>query len=245
MIASASAQDAAQPELRWEPVPDATQVTIRENVYEAESGGRDWSIRRATNTTADVTRFEVRAGDTWGEDAQSGETKERAEFDGYRQTWREGTDVWCAYAFLMEAGRPYPSAWTIIGQLPGTRMLALYIYFRNEIFSISTGRQTHGANFVAQGQFAGRLSRAVWHHAVFHYRGNAFDKGRLEFWLDGRKIVDFTGPLGGTANDSFYWKYGIYRGYGPIAVPFAVQFANMEIGTKDLTERIANPLEIR
>jgi hypothetical protein len=31
-------------------------------------------------------------------------------------------------------------------------------------------------------------------------------------------------------------KLEIYRGYGPIATPFAIQFANMKIGTSDLLQ---------
>src|SRR5689334_13505417 len=63
---------------KWSAVVDANErVVIGGIQYAPEFAPEPWSISRASDSAADVTRFEVRAGDQWGEDRSSGENKER------------------------------------------------------------------------------------------------------------------------------------------------------------------------
>lgn len=244
LTASAAAQDAAG-KVNWKPVLDSRQsVAIRGVNYVPQFASRDWSIRRATNGGSDITRFEVRPGDEWSEDASSGENKERSELDGYRNSWRSGTDVWVAYSFLIEPGPRYRSDWNCIGQLhsSGIDVKPISIHFRDENLLINS-EASDGARPTVTLRYHAPLTRKEWHHVVFHINQNTAGNGRLEFWLNGNKVVNYSGPIGSTAN--YYWKFGIYRGYGPIPAPFAIQYANMEIGTADLSGRIGSPLAIR
>jgi hypothetical protein len=217
-------------------------LTIRGMTYEAESAQRDWSILVARNARQDVTRFEVRQGDQWDQDKSSGENKERSELDGYRKRWAAGTDVWCAYSFFIEPGAAHQTDWTAISQMHGSKARPFHVHFTNNLLKIFTEHLTAASKAAITLRHQGVVSRNAWHSVVFHLREGSSD-GRLEFWLDGKKIVDVTGPIGTPGNQA-YWKFGIYRGYGPISTPLAIQFANMEVGNDNLAARILKPLEI-
>jgi hypothetical protein len=230
---------------KWSPVVDENErLVIRGIQYAPEFAPEPWSISRASDSTTDVTRFEVRAGDQWGEDRSSGENKERSELDGYKRRFPQGADVWGAYAFLIEPGQEYHSDWTAINQMHGSKVRSFHVHYKEGRMIIYT--EAAGANGQAASgmRYAGLISRNVWHQMVFHFKGGSSTDGRLEFWLDAKKILDYTGAIGAPGNQA-YWKFGIYRGYGPIQTPFAIQFANMEVGSSNLSARIANPLPIK
>jgi hypothetical protein len=237
------AQDAIKPQWATVHYP-SNRITIRGIQYEPEFAAHDWSIRRATNTSSDITRFEVRPGDEWSEDHDSGENKERSEFDGYKQKFSHGTDVWGAYALFIEPGAEYRSDWNAINQMHGSNTRAFHVHFKEGRLIIYSEYVGSGSGAATTARYDGPLSRNIWHNIVFHLRESRINDGQLQFWIDGKKILDFTGAIGAPGNQA-YWKFGIYRGYGPIATPFAIEFANMEVGTSDLTARIANPLPIK
>jgi len=236
------AQETGRQNFDWNPVLDSNQaVTIHGVSYMPECALHDWNIRCAPKQKADRTRFEVRQGDQWDEDRNSGENKERSELDGYKTTWTSSADVWCAYSFLIEPGPRCRSDWCAIGQMHATRgdVKPLHFHFNDEKLVIYSEASDARTPPIATKHYQEPLARSIWHHMVFHMRQHP-TTGRLEVWLDDARIVDFSGPMGGAT--AYYWKFGIYRGYGPIATPLAVEFANMEIGTADLTPRIAKPL---
>jgi Polysaccharide lyase len=243
LISASAAQETAN--FQWKPVLDPkTKITIRGIPYTPEFALHEWNIRRATDATTDVTRFEVRPGDQWDGDRDSGENKERSEFDGYKRTFAHGTDIWGAYQFFIEPGPDYRSDWTGISQMHGSKVRAFHVHFKEGRLIIYSEHIADGAGTVITARYNGPLSRNMWHNVVFHLRESASENGRLEFWRDGEKIVDFTGTIGAVGNQA-YWKFGIYRGYGPISTPLAIQFANMKIGNSDLTERIVSPQAIK
>ena len=243
LISASVAQETAK--FQWKPVLDPkAKITIRGVPYAPEFAAHDWNIRQATDAAADITRFEVRPGDEWDEDRGSGESKERSELDGYKRTFAQGTDIWGAYEFFIEPGADYRSDWTAISQMHGTKARAFHLHFKEGRLIIYSEQLVPGSGAASAVRYNGSLSRNSWHNVVFHLRESATDNGQLEFWLDGEKIVNFSGKIGAAGNQA-YWKFGIYRGYGPIATPLAIQFANMEIGASDLTARIASPLPIK
>ena len=230
---------------KWSAIVDANErVVIRGIQYAPEFVPEPWSIGRASDIATDVTRFEVRAGDQWGEDRSSGENKERSELDGYKRRFPQGSDVWGAYAFLIEPGQDYHSDWTAISQMHGSKIRSFHVHYKEGRLIIYS--EAAGANGQASSamRYAGLISRNAWHQIVFHLKGGSGADGRLEFWLDAKKILDYTGAIGASGNQA-YWKFGIYRGYGPIQTPFAIQFANMEVGSSNLSARITNPLPIK
>jgi hypothetical protein len=246
ILALGSAAQAEEPgNFKWSAVVDANErVVIRGIEYAPEFAPEPWSIGRASGSATDVTRFEVRAGDQWEEDRSSGENKERSELDGYRRRFRQGSDIWGAYGFFIEPGPEYHSDWTAISQMHGSKGRSFLVHYKEGRLIIYTEGIVANGQMVNGTRYAGPVSRNAWHQIVFHLRGGSATDGRLEFWLDAKKILDYSGAIGAPGNEA-YWKFGIYRGYGPIRTPFAIQFANMEIGTTDLSARITHPLPIK
>lgn len=239
---SAGATEATTQPIVWRQLSGADDnVVIRGNAFVQENAGRPWSAERAANLTCDAFRFEVRPGDQWSEDIKSGENKERSEFDGYKKRWDDKASVWGAYSFLIEPGVSYHSDWTAISQMNGSEVRPFAVQFKGDDLFVYTAHLENGRE-VGNPRYSAKLRRGVWHTAVFHLVQSS-SNGVLDFWLDGAKIVSFRGPIGSDGNQA-YWKFGIYRGYGPIATPLAVEYANMEVGTRDLSERVGKPLSV-
>jgi len=239
----AGSSQATTPQILWRQLarPDES-VVIRGNAFIQENAARPWSVERAANLTCDAFRFEVRSGDQWPEDSNSGENKERSEFDGYKKRWGDKTSVWGAYSFFVEPGAAYHSDWTAISQMHGSEVRPFFVQFRGEALVIYTERR-ETTRVVDDIRYSGTLQRGVWHRVVFHLIQSSSDDGIFDFWLDGAQIVSFKGAIGSDGNKA-YWKFGIYRGYGPITAPLAIEFANMEVGTRELSGRVENPLPI-
>lgn len=97
----------------------------------------------------------------------------------------------------------------------------------------------------ATTQVAAALTTDVWHNVVIRARmdNGATSTGSLGFWFDGTTVVDVNNvPFGYNDTAQNYPKFGIYRGLG--SGVNVCEYANMEIGTTDLTARITSPLPI-
>jgi len=240
---AAGAAEATAPSISWRPLTSADgTVLVHGNAFVPENAGRPWSVERALNLACDAFRFEVRAGDQWSEDVSSGENKERSEFDGYKKRWGSKVSVWGAYSFLIEPGASYHSDWTAISQMHGSEARPFAIQFKEDAFLVFT-EHLENAHAVGALRYSEKLERGTWHRIVFHLIQSSSNDGVLELWLDGEKVLSFKGPVGSDGNQA-YWKFGIYRGYGPITTPLAVEYAKMEVGTRDLSDRIINPLAV-
>jgi hypothetical protein len=227
----------------WVEVPSRqNEVSVRNAPYVIENSGKPWSLKRAGDSPSDIIRFEVRAGDQWSEDKESGENKERSELDGYKRRWTGKKPVWGAYSFFIEPGELYASDWTSIVQMHGSEARPFALLYKKNQLIIFTEHLENG-KAVQTEVYRGGLDRGVWHNVAFTLEQGSED-GRLKLWLDRNKIVDFKGPIG-TDRNAAYWKFGIYRGYGPIAASIAVQYANMDVGYADLSKRILEPLPVR
>lgn len=106
------------------------------------------------------------------------------------------------------------------------------------------------------------ISRNVWHNVVVRavhsndanvaVNGGAVvdgvNGGQISLWVDGKLIYEGTNIAMGYTNgsDAGYMKFGIYRTRitSTRTTRTAVQYANMEISTSDLTDRILNPLSL-
>ena len=229
---------------KWTAVPaDQNPVEVSGYPFIQENSGKSWSLERAENSASHALRFEVRAGDQWADDQSSGENKERSELDGYKHRWTAASPVWIAYSFLIEPGEAYASDWTAISQMHGSEVRPFFVLLKNDRISVVTERKG-GSGAVQKQVGEAKLGRGAWHSIVYHLVQRSSEGGSLKIWLDGAEIANYGGPIGSDSNKA-YWKFGIYRGYGPIATPLAIEYANMEITEKDLSSRIKAPLPVR
>jgi hypothetical protein len=62
--------------------------------------------------------------------------------------------------------------------------------------------------------------KGVWHDFVYRVRWTYRSDGLVEGWLDGKRIIDYRGPVGYNDSDGPYFKFGLYHHGGE--KPFVV-----------------------
>ena len=55
------------------------------------------------------------------------------------------------------------------------------------------------------------MPKGVWHDFVYHIKWSYKDDGFVEGWLNGKKIIDYRGPVGYNDDQGIYFKIGVYR----------------------------------
>lgn len=214
-------------------------------------------------------RIELRSGDQ-GNSGDPVGVRHRCELISSGNRFSDGATLWNSWAFKIHqyGGLDVPGNFTICGQYHATDLVfgrtpPFSVNFddgRLQIWTTSSAALDGGGDGVLQTRYlgAGQLSTGVWHYLVTkHIFGSS---GTLQMWLDGSQIINLTStPFGyyGDASPSVYWQYGLYGGdYDHPNIIAAgtedemreavsiVEYANMEWGTTDLTDRILNPLAI-
>lgn len=232
------------------------------NLDWVEAGGRNVQIQRPVNAPAfglatnrrHEVRMEIRPGWVWPNDPPSGNTNQRCEVRPYELLPTSG-DVWLSHALYIEPGAPVTS-FAILGQfftnrdpednpaiasptvsqqlLPGD---IFRVYTRGDVAAVSTSLPPQNATWSVDP-----LPRGVWHQIVHKLTFSTTGGGHLQSWLNGTEVYNADTPLGYNNEVGCIFKYGIYKGVSDDT--FAVRWANVEVGTADLSDRIANPLPL-
>jgi hypothetical protein len=210
---------AGGPASTWYGVAVDEYITVNGNIFQAECGPTPDSIQR--NDEADVVRFRMIAGNKWYNDAESGD--ERAELDGYKQSFQVGVPYWTSYVLHIEPGPRMTADWIVLGQIPGL----MGHFVKNMIMTWSAAGRTLHNERIAQGKDYQFVEKIVIDPANGYYGS----------WLNGKQVVDYRGPMGGVGK-TYYPKFGIYR--GATAETMTVRYANYKFGTTDLSGLIAN-----
>jgi polysaccharide lyase-like protein len=238
--------------LSWKNHSVRDQVTISDALYVLQSGTlKDHTTNSHASQvgpSGNYVKFNMFANNPWSrDDARTSGGAERTELAGYEARSRarfEGhavESIWGADSFYIEKGDPLTTNWFAIGQMHvqagGVPALA---------FSLQNG-EFLAVDLRADGNAGGRIgrypiARGVWYHRVFHLKFDQAGKGFVKVWINGAQIVDYSGNTGVSTTQYYYWKFGIYRSQAPEYV--AVRYANMTIGTADLSARIAKPVPI-
>jgi hypothetical protein len=156
-------------------------------------------------------RITVKEGDVerLGDDGQK---VERAELDSGHYPFLD-RDIWYGYSFLLPQDFPIVNNRLVIAQckqsdvegspLIGQRFRAGYHYLTIRPPGASGNDDIRPLPEI-------RLGR--WVDMVYHLRYSYGDDGRIEVWMDGVRVVDYTGPTASkSAADRFYHKVGLYR----------------------------------
>jgi len=199
--------------------------------------------------TASIDRFEVRDGDQALIDV--GTDKNRSEMADVHTKWAVGTTIWVAYSmYVVRADQQNGS---IIGQLHGTGItgpgsaatVPFYasVYHNNILYSVqgSTENPVVDVPAVTNIQVVPLVTN-TWINFVHKIKFGPSGDGTLDSWVNGAHLVSYTGVIGFSMDNGTYWKYGWYGSTdgNPSAVAI-VWYANMEVGTADLSDRILNP----
>jgi hypothetical protein len=72
------------------------------------------------------------------------------------------------------------------------------------------------------------IRKGQWQDMMFRVRYSEAD-GRVEVWMNGKRVVNYTGPLGDrSARNFFYHKMGLYR--DKMKEPMTIYFDNYRVG---------------
>jgi Polysaccharide lyase len=211
---------------------DGSIMIISGIIARAQNANRGWSLNRPN---AHTLRFEVRSGDRWVEENPNSKGVERSEV-ALARYYEAGADINVSYRFMIEPGPPNTAAWMIVGQfhqsIPhGSPPFALEM--SGEHLGIVIRFQSSDQmvqKYVRLFRDESPIARGRYYAMDIHVRFGNLNDGTLSVWRDGIKIVDYHGPIGFAARQSYYWKAGVYR--AAAAEPIAVVY-------QDLTTRIA------
>lgn len=216
-------------------------------VYNIQSVRQPWSCQAALGKWH---RFELRPGDQWVNDI--GLPKERTELE-LTTKWPYGSDVWVSYWIRISDG-PAPSSWCLFSQFFSApdpddigRSPIMSILFQGGVFQVET-RSDPNATSTSYPNAVVRYEdpsypRGVWQRFVIRLRPERAGNGRLDVWRNGSLIYGADIPVGyNDATAGPYFKHGIYR--YPDTQTMVAEFANMEIGATDLSDRISSPIPL-
>lgn len=219
-------------------------VQINGQKFVARNADKPYSLTKCEGSGRWV--FEVRPGDKW-----IGEAAERSEVAGYNLY--TGV-VWLSFAFkLSSAIAPATSPGVVLGQFHATEdagdassgpVLAWELKGTTyKMVTRSAAVNPHLANpkpvlrWSRPDFLRGRWYRNVV-RAEFHPTA-----GKLKSWHNGKLVFDATIPMGYVDARGPYWKMGYYD-WSELNGGGIVEWANLEVGSADLTARIAAPLPI-
>jgi hypothetical protein len=221
-------------------VPETTSSTNLSGLLQCRAGAYPYCLIRVSDPNyLNLWRLEVHNGDHTTFDT----TNDRCQLHT-QQSLPAGTVGDISFSFWIENGSVPGSGFNDIndlhdnfsgvncgpthGILPGN-LFYVWIYWN------PTGTFT---NFPSVA-----CAQGVWHHVRTTW-SPAAGTGRLQSWLDGVQIVNFTGNVG-SPNAGYYQQMALYR--NPTTSPFAIWYANFEFdssGTQPFASRVASPLPV-
>ncbi|QRQ99456.1 phage head spike fiber domain-containing protein [Dyadobacter sandarakinus] len=237
---------------------NGTKTKIFDTEYVCQSPNKPYSMHRAINKTSPIFRVQIQAGDLWQGDATNPKKKERCEMYMKNAALPFDQDVWFSYAIRIEEGAPLDLSaveWCYLNQVhatedPGEMSTGPVLGVRLEgadtisVYTASTLENPikTAPTYIRRGSVT--LARGVWHRIVYRARFSPYNTGQLQFWADGKEIINVSGiGIGYVDKLGPYFKFGIYR--SATSPTLAVEFANVECEyKKSLSSRIANPLPI-
>jgi hypothetical protein len=205
-------------------------------------------------------RFEVRAGDQAPGDKKYHDGRQRCEQKLRDVFYPMNTDVWLAYDFrwtgevppatsnsheIMNQFQQEPEACDDVGHPP-----TLSLRYERGQFQIGSHATTEACdtiqppnvNIYAEPWFPADSWQRIILRTRFDPTGT---DSRVTLWINGQQKFDATGIPLGYALDTIdptkapHFSHGIYRDGQPETTVF--EFANLEVGTVDLSARLCNP----
>lgn len=199
-------------------------ITIGGISAQVQNANQSWSL---TSPDSHTLRFEVRPGDHWSNsgfsDLLNNGGAERSEI-ALEPQYKSGAVINLSYRFMIEAGPKNTSPWLVIGQFHqtnagGSPPFAVAMY-REHMYIIIRDQPGKEKDIYADPN---PIKRGQYYSIRIRVKFDDVTKGALSVWRDGLQIVSYRGPIGYGADETYYWKQGIYRGRGstePIAVNY-------------------------
>jgi hypothetical protein len=175
----------------------------------------------------------VRPGDVWQHDP---DWKERSEIGG-KALYTSGKHIIVSYSMMIEPGEPNTATgavgtgnWLTLGQFHSADDYSSSIFaieLIHERMAVRVGYRLPGEDYVAKYVYIddADMARGEYYNIKVRVHFHNDDRGELQLWRNGIKIVDYEGPIG--YGFGSYWKMGIYRREADTRI--AVYYKNLQI----------------
>jgi hypothetical protein len=165
---------------------------------------------------------------------KSGQATERSEINE-RHRHRLGQDVWYSFSVYVPEDFPIADVRLVMGQWKQTSIFlwlkhspAVAQRFRNGVFAVTINNDSGQQYLYEVGSPEEPALVGQWTSFVYHIRFDKGENGRLEVWMNGEQVVDYTGQIGyqGDPNTT-YFRLGLYR--DTLAAPMKVYYDDLRI----------------
>jgi hypothetical protein len=221
--------------------------------YVLECPEKSYSFRETTSPNGAVLRHhELRSGDIADNDKKYTDGRQRCEMIG-RTEYPLQTNLWFAYSFRWTGEMPGGDRnWNVMTQLrqplesgePAGKPPAFTMRHVRGNLELATRSDTRKTTDTQVDEVVRRtlpwFPANTWQRIVVRVKFDPFGKGNITFWLNGQKVYA-SGQIPIGYNDSFgpHFSQGQYRGATDATT--ALDFANVEFGTKSLLDRVTQP----
>jgi len=230
VVEAADALKSVPRHLRTESNPEL--IRAENPRFQVQNAGQPWNYV----VKGSSARFEVRPGDSLPGD---GKIKERSEIATSLRMKRD-RPYEINFNLMIEPGPPNTASWMTLSQIQSTpdpgepghsppfaiemvgeRMRIITRDDPNRLASRET--TTYHAHYTDERP----IKRGHWYRMRIRVKFGPSGDGFLQVFRDGRRLVDYQGPLGFEDIVGPYWKEGVYR--ASTREPFAANFKNLSI----------------
>ena len=235
---------------QWVRIENGREISINGRLYQSQSTDRH-PVALLGWPDASTFQFNVFPGDEWEDDHAS---SERAELSGHPSPFANDAEMWISFAVLVEEGSASDGLDSYLGQLhqfAGSQDASaeppflLHLHGRQ----LTVEGRTSPENPLVSGDpkplvfHKEQFPWGEWVNFVFHLKLDPAGDGLVEGWRNGKRIVDYAGPLGFASTTGVYWKFGSYRNEVPTGY-YGTRYANIEVGHDDLSARVESPIPV-
>jgi len=218
----------------------STDQVINGNSFNVQSAELPWSINKFRN----IYRFKVNQGEARDSDTGA----ERSELSNGDTPFNHGTSIWVAYSFKVDTGDTFDGITQILGQFHAGVSSPNFSFRMPFDDNFRVYLRTGDADAYTQNiaYTDSSFVRGDWYHVVVNAKFTSDTTGFIHVWINGTQVVDVNDYMTGyqeIQSTSNYWKFGVYRSTSVPPVEI-VRYANMELGTADLSSRILSPTPI-
>jgi hypothetical protein len=221
--------------------------------YVLECPEKSYSYKETTSPNGAVLRHhELRSGDIAANDKKYTDGRQRCEMIG-RTEYPLQTNLWFSYSFRWTGEMPGGDRnWNVMTQLrqpleaaetPGKPPAFTMRHVRGNL-ELATRSDTRKTTTTQVDEVVRKrlpwFPANTWQNIVVRVKFDPFGQGNITFWLNGQKVYA-SGQIPIGYNDSFgpHFSQGQYRGATDATT--ALDFANVEFGTKSLLDRVTQP----
>lgn len=193
--------------------------------FHLQTAGHPYDYRRVKFPDGRrVERFELRSGDCPISTNDCNKDRERVEFSEGNPGFRMGKEYWVAWSVYLPADFPLTSPLrTKVGQFhqKGTSgpELLFHLSDKHLILHLANPNELDDdpmnpiEPFIWKPVHSRNAMLGSWTRIMVNSKWTRSKDGFVRVFVNGKQVLDYTGPTTNDANNPVYFKYGIYRSF--------------------------------